>query len=204
MAKVHPGATLTPHFRDFLPEWIARRPWYQGSGPAPISAVGFLRFEDPAGEVGMETHLVRCGERIYQIPMTYRGAPLDRAAPEALIAVAEHSVLGRRWIYDAPADPLWVAELIRLIRTESDAEPGSKRGVAPARARGSRSAAPWPPGGTPDIEVRRVLDAEWPVDETGVLGTLNGTWYPGGPDTPGVSGRIAYLRTACAPAPGRP
>lgn len=33
MAK---GATLKPHFRDFLPEWVARQPWY----PAPACRPG--------------------------------------------------------------------------------------------------------------------------------------------------------------------
>lgn len=179
-------ATLTPHFRDFLPEWIARQPWCPGGVPTPISPAGFLRFEDPAGEVGIETHLVRCGQRVYQIPMTYRGAPLDAAAPGALIATAEHSVLGPRWIYDGTADPVWAAELIRLVATGSGADSG--------RARGSRSAVPWPAGRAPAIELRRVLDVEWAVDETGVLGTMDGTWYPGGLDGPGVSGRIAVLR----------
>ena len=28
MATVHPGTTLTPHFRDFLPPWLVRQPWY--------------------------------------------------------------------------------------------------------------------------------------------------------------------------------
>jgi hypothetical protein len=193
MANVHPGATLVPHFRDFLPEWIARQPWCRGSGPEPISAVGFIRFEDPAGQVGLETHLVRRGPRIYQLPMTYRGAPLVGAEP-ALIAVAEHSALGTRWIYDATADPVWAAELIRLVRAEADADPSAKRGVAFAIGRGRRSATPWPEAGEPAIEVRRVLDLDWPVDEAGVLGTLEGTWHPDGPDSPSTSGRLAVLR----------
>jgi hypothetical protein len=197
MAKVHPGATLVPHFRDFLPGWIARQPWYQGIAPEPISAVGFIRFEDPAGEVGLETHLVRCGPRIYQVPMTYRGAPLA-GAEAALISTAEHSALGSRWIYDATADPVWVAELIRLIRTGADAAPGAKRGVAFATARGRRSAAPWPEAGEPAVEVRRVLDLGPPVGEDGVLGILEGTWHPDGPDSPATSGALTVLRAKTA------
>ncbi|SDM58945.1 hypothetical protein SAMN04489726_2394 [Allokutzneria albata] len=100
MAKVHVGTTLTPHFREFLPRWVARQRWYRGTGVPELSPVGFFRFEDPAGEVGIETHLVTDGAELYQIPMTYRGEPLAGAAPEALIVTAEHSVLGTRWIYD--------------------------------------------------------------------------------------------------------
>ena len=35
--------------------------------------------------------------------MTYRGSAV---AEGALIATAEHSVLGTRWIYDATTDPV--------------------------------------------------------------------------------------------------
>ena len=76
MAKVHPGATLVPHFRDFLPAWMARQPWYRGNDIPSLSPVGYFRFEDPAGEVGIETHVVTDGLVLYQIPLTYRGAPL--------------------------------------------------------------------------------------------------------------------------------
>jgi hypothetical protein len=62
-----------------------------------------------------------------------------------------------------------------------------------ALARGRRSDAPWPEGGTPAIEVRRVLDLDWIVDESRLLGSLDGTWHPGGPSAPGVSGRLAVL-----------
>ncbi len=51
---------------------------------------------------------------------------------------AEHSVLGTRWIYDAVDDLVWVNELLRLVRTEGVSDAGSKRGVAPAQARGHR------------------------------------------------------------------
>ena len=38
-------------------------------------------------------------------------------ATESLIATAEHSVLGTRWIYDGVVDPAWVCEVLRLVRT---------------------------------------------------------------------------------------
>ena len=120
MAKVHPGATLVPHFRDFLPpRWVVRQPWYAGSGIPPLAPVGYFRFEDPAGEVGIETHLVTDGRVVYQVPMTYRGAPMKDSVPAAatsLIATAEHSVLGTRWIYDGEADPVWRNQLLRLVQ----------------------------------------------------------------------------------------
>ncbi len=51
----------------------------------------------------------------YVAPMTYRGAPLD-GAEESLIATSQHSVLGRRWIYDGEGDPVFQARLAALLR----------------------------------------------------------------------------------------
>jgi hypothetical protein len=199
VAKVHPGATLTPHFRDFLPQWVARQPWYQGSGTPSLAPVGYFRFEDPAGEVGIETHLVTDGQVVYQIPMTYRGAPLKDGGPAAsaaLVATAEHSVLGTRWIYDAEADLVWRGELLRLIRAGGVSEPGSKRGVAPAEARGQLLTAGELPVGSVVIELQRVLA---PGDSAGALdaaGQVMGTWHPRGPGTPAVTGCLAVVRAA--------
>lgn len=77
-----------------------------------------LRFDDPAGEDGIEVHLVRVPgtEEILQIPVTYRGAPLENAEPH-LITEMSHSVLGTRWVYDGAADPVFLGELERAIRT---------------------------------------------------------------------------------------
>jgi len=186
MGKIHPGATLTPHFRDFLPPWVARQPWYRGTGPPALTPVGYFRFEDPDGEVGVETHLVAAGSVLYQLPMTYRGAPLDR--PDALIATAEHSVLGTRWIYDGEADPVWAAELLRLVRTESAAEPSGKRGVEPAGARGRLLG---PVDGWVRIELRRVVEPGLSL-AAGVVGQVTGSWCAAG-GTP-EQGCLAVVR----------
>jgi len=37
MTKIDPGATLTPHFHNFLPDWLPRKPWYVGSGTSSLS-----------------------------------------------------------------------------------------------------------------------------------------------------------------------
>jgi Maltokinase N-terminal cap domain len=209
VAKTHPGATLTPHFRDFLPGWVAKQPWYTGVGTPALVAVGFLRFEDPAGEVGIETHLVSDGTAIYQLPMTYRGAPIAGAASTGLIATSEHSVLGTRWIYDAESDPVWVAELLRLVNTGAISDPSSKRAPGHAEARGRRLALEDITADTGTIELRRVLTSDSPVgdspvgdspaddslaDEPGVAGLVTGTWYPRGPDQPATTGCLAVIR----------
>jgi Maltokinase N-terminal cap domain len=47
---------------------------------------------------------------IHHIPLTYRDDPLQ-GGEAWLIGIAEHSVLGRRWIYDACGDPTYAAVL---------------------------------------------------------------------------------------------
>ncbi|MHA7306090.1 maltokinase N-terminal cap-like domain-containing protein [Arthrobacter sp. TMN-49] len=94
--------------------------WFDG-GDSPLARLGSFRFDDPAGEVGIETQLVGAGHRVYQVPLTYRGAPL--AGAEAfLMGTMEHSVLGHRWVYDATGDPVYVAELAvaQLTSTGTD------------------------------------------------------------------------------------
>lgn len=49
-----------------------------------------------------------------QVPLTYRGAPLTGAEPW-LLTTMEHSVLGRRWVYDATGDPAYVVALAAAI-----------------------------------------------------------------------------------------
>jgi hypothetical protein len=199
VAKVHPGATLVPHFRDFLPAWVARQPWYLGAGIPSLSPVGFFRFEDPAGEVGIETHLVTDGAIAYQIPMTYRGKPIADGvldAPVPVIATAEHSVLGTRWIYDGTVDPVWVCELLRLVRRNGTSDSSSKRGVGQAEARGLLlTSRDWSVD-TVTIDLRRVLSTSDPADEVDAIGLVTGTWYPNGPGSPVATGCLAAVRQA--------
>jgi hypothetical protein len=189
MAKIHPGATLTPHFREFLPVWVAAQPWYRGSGDPTLTPVGYFRFEDPAGEVGIETQLVADGSVLYQIPMTYRGAPLASAS---LITTAEHSVLGTRWIYDAETDPVWQAELRRLIADNGVSDPSQKRGVGPAEARGQRITDPLPDNVI--IELCRVPLMGRPAPDPSIVGLVFGTWYPEGPGTRPDGGCLGIAR----------
>lgn len=193
MGKVHPGATLTPHFRDFLPSWVARQEWYAGSGVPDLRPVGYFRLEDPAGQVGIETHLVSDGTRVYQVPMTYRDAPLPGASDsDALIATAEHSVLGTRWIYDGARDPVWISQTAQLIRTGGAADPSRKKAGAPASAVGRLLEPTAEADSGLAVEVMRVLGPHGSEPETDdVAGVLDGTWHPEGPDTPATSGILA-------------
>jgi hypothetical protein len=153
--------------------------------------IGAFRFEDPAGEVGIETHLLTDGTVLYQLPMTYRGAALAGAG---LIATAEHSVLGPRWIYDGVTDPVWVAQLLQLIADEAVTAPSSRRGVADAQARGLRRSATDPTSIATSIDLRRVLTAGSMPAEPGAVGVVMGSWKPAdGPDDTHVHGCLAVV-----------
>jgi hypothetical protein len=114
MALLH-QAKLHPTKLELLAEWLPGRPWYQGPAAADITRVAGYRFDDPAGAVGIETMLVRAGDGpIHQVPLTYRGVPLA-GGDDWLIGTADHSVLGRRWVYDACGDPVYAAALAGAI-----------------------------------------------------------------------------------------
>jgi hypothetical protein len=114
MALVH-RATLTPSKQELVEAWLPSRPWAEGLTIA--EKVAEYRFDDPEGEVGVETILWRTTDgTTLQTPLTYRAAPLD-GAEEFLVGTADHSVLGSRWVYDGCADPVWAATLATAILT---------------------------------------------------------------------------------------
>src|SRR5689334_4623425 len=106
MAIVY-DATLTPTKQELVEGWLGSRPWAAGRRIA--KKLGEYQFDDPAGEVGVETILWSTDEGgVVQTPLTYRGAPLE-GADEHLVGTTEHSVLGPRWVYDGCADPVWAS-----------------------------------------------------------------------------------------------
>lgn len=125
MALLH-RATLTPGKMELIGTWLPRSEWWiaaEGAGPLAEDPerIAAFRFDDPDGEVGVETLIVRAGAgTVVQIPLTYRARPLE-GADTALVGTTEHSVLGTRWVYDAEADPVYRAELARVI-AEGDRE----------------------------------------------------------------------------------
>ena len=113
MALIH-KATLRPTKLELLTDWLPTRRWYDGP-KGEVQRISSYRFDDPAGSVGVETMLVRVGDGpAYQVPLTYREAPLSDA-DDLLLGTAEHSVLGKRWIYDGTGDPVYVAALAEVI-----------------------------------------------------------------------------------------
>ena len=75
---------------------------------------------------------------VYQVPLTYRGEPLG-SADHALVGTMEHSVLGRRWVYDGPHDPVYAAQLLELLQGRVRA--AVVEGVRGGRGVGRRCAA---------------------------------------------------------------
>lgn len=169
MGIVHPGSELTPTKAELLEQWLPRQPWWPAGAEVPAFQANF-RFDDPDGEVGIESFLLPVGDVVVHVPLTYRSAPLEEAV---LVGEMEHSALGHRWIYDAESDPVYVAETSRVIR-EGDTEvtmlrpdgtPIPRRRVT-ASVRGSGT-------GDGSLHVARIVDADAAAEATG---TLTATW----------------------------
>jgi Maltokinase N-terminal cap domain len=188
-------ATVRPSKLELLAGWVPGRPWGAAARGLGLEQLGAYRFDDPAGEVGTETFVLRAGDTLLQVPMTYRGAPVPELA-EHLVGTTEHSVLGRRWVYDACADPVHVAALAAVVLTGApqaeeyvEVDGRRERRDPTAHVTGSGTAAHVGTLGTPtptdtadattvragDLElvVRRVLTPGVPADGAA---TLTGTW----------------------------
>lgn len=117
MALIH-RATLDPSKLDLLRAWLPSRPWFPVGAEA--ETLGAYRFDDPDGEVGLETFLLAAttddGTRVLHVPLTYRASAPD-VPDEHRLGTTEHSVLGTRWVTDGCADPVWVRELVRTVLT---------------------------------------------------------------------------------------
>jgi hypothetical protein len=194
MALIY-DAQLSPSKPEVLSAWVPRQPWFAGDAGAGATIVGSYRFDDPDGEVGIETFLVRFGDGpVLQVPFTYRGEPLaGEPDPPEPVTTMEHSVLGRRWVYDGPDDPVYVGVLRRTVLTggteaklvRSDGHELPSRGTA--RGSGVPGAGS-DPGADPETVVRRVID---PADRSAPEPHLVGSW-------PGSDGPLllAVLRLA--------
>jgi hypothetical protein len=119
MALLH-DATITPSKLDILQAWVPTRLW--AAGAFGLDRVGTFRLDDPHGEVGIETFLLRTGDRLLQVPLPPRGHP-PPGADHHLIATCEHSVLGTRWVYDGCGDAVWAGTLAAAILTGGSPAP---------------------------------------------------------------------------------
>jgi hypothetical protein len=186
MALLHGGASITPTKLELLATWLPTRRWFAGDASV-LELVGAYRFDDPEGEVGMETHVLRAGDDvIYQVPLTYRATPLD-GADDFFVGTMDHTVLGERWVYHASiGDPVYLAVLADTIQSGgSQAElvrelpDGQVEIIEPSvRVKGSGTSA----AGPVDLDVFNVVAAPLGGQLDSADGTLTGTW--GGLDSP--------------------
>lgn len=173
-ADLHPGKMA------LISTWLPSTDWFPGTEQLAIEHVGSFRFDDPEGEVGIETHLVAAGANVLQVPLTYRGAPLE-GADAFLVSTMEHSVLGRRWVYDGCGDPAYADALAASIlsgqgQAEQYFEVDGVREAIPAtlgiRASGlpdGEELAEGPQPGPAELPVARIRAGDWDLSVVRVL-----------------------------------
>lgn len=135
---------LQPPLPELLRSWLPAQRWYPAKGAAvSLRRVGGVRLQDPAGEVGLEVHLIAVdsGERVdvINVPLSFRSAPLE-GGDSGLIGEAEQTddddsahTSGRRWIYDGAHDPVFIAAWLELMRSEATTGDGRASGHAIAQ-----------------------------------------------------------------------
>ena len=199
MAILH-KATLTPSKPELIEGYLPSVAEFEIAA-GPIEHLGAYRFDDPAGQVGIESHLVRVGDgRTIHLPLTYRNDPLEGADAWKL-GTLDHSVLGTRHVYDAVADPVYVTELVRVIATGGtqaplvvqlpDGETLERDNVVFVRGSGSAAEGPAVTVGSASREgtitaislgQASVIVRHAPRPGSAKGATLTGTW-PGSDDT---------------------
>lgn len=200
MALIH-KATIRPTKLELLDAWAPTQPWFEGAPGAGLTLVASFRCDDPDGEVGIETLFVRASDGpLLQVPLTYRGAPLE-GGDAWLITTMEHSVLGRRWVYDAEGDPVYRAALATTVFTggreadqyvEADGATVMRESTATVVGSGSDATVP---AGEVSIDVVRVPDTDTPdlppAADGARTGVLTGTWTDhGARSAPRVLARV--------------
>jgi hypothetical protein len=175
MATLH-EAQLRPTKIELLSRWVPTQSWASDVDTAAFESVGAFRFDDPDGEVGVETHLLRTTDgQIIQVPLTYRAQALE-GAEDSLITTMHHSVLGERWVYDASVDPVYARTLAEAILHGGEqaeliyvGEGGPKKRAVTTWVRGSGS----PTNVVPDVgNVTFAHTGDVTIIDTGSL-TLN-------------------------------
>ncbi|MDR2255471.1 MAG: hypothetical protein LBE25_05685 [Arthrobacter sp.] len=141
------STTLVPSKLELLARWMRATPWFRGAITPELVIVGGFRLDDPEGEVGLEFFVLRddADGEIYHVPVSYRGAPLPGSnghEDAAFLGTMEHGILGTRYVYDGPADPVWRSTVAALLdgeaspqhRTESNTPDRTVRLVAGTEA----------------------------------------------------------------------
>lgn len=187
MADIY-QAQLNPEKFDVISTWLSQQEWTAGIDVAPesLTKISSYRFDDPDGQVGIEIHIVGAGEQVFQVPLTYRGAPLE-GADEHLIATMDHSILGKRWVYAGMGDPVFRQRLDHAIATAGISARQYRVDDDGARLEEITDVArAWGTGplpGAEDVEMLHVLTPD-SATEGSEAGLLLGRWS--GQETPVV------------------
>ena len=205
MGIVH-RATLSPTKQELVEAWLPSRAWAAGpvAGGAGLAKVAEYRYDDPEGEVGVETILWRTADgTVLQTPLTYRAAPLA-GAEDHLVTTTAHSVLGERWVYDGCGDPVWVSTLATAILTGASqsqmflvGEDGERVDVPPrmqVRGSGHDGAAP-SFGGVDDVHDEGAVTVVRAGSVELVLARVVGTPLGEGPHLSGTVGDSTEVLT---------
>lgn len=169
MAIVYTGADLAPSKHELLTAWLPTQAWWP-TGAEVAEPEASFRLDDPAGEVGIETFLLRVGGGVVQVPLTYRDSPL---AEGVLIGELDHSALGHRWVYLGTSDPVYVRETTAVIRegrgqatlSTPDGSPIVRSTTASVRGSGA---------GSGQLNVAVAIAPG--TDQPAAAGTLTATW----------------------------
>ncbi|KQB86862.1 maltokinase N-terminal cap-like domain-containing protein [Corynebacterium lowii] len=165
VAEVYSDATLEPGKPEFQRRFLLSEGLLR-EGEAHTQQAAW-RLIDPEGQVGMEVTIVSVGERLFQVPLTYRPEPLPADVPT--LGEMAHSVLGTRYIYDARRDPAFRDALNAVVREGGTA--ASKRDLSTGEVQPPQVEFRVIPG--EGAEVLVVLDDQRNDDAPG---TLMGTW----------------------------
>ncbi|AJT42607.1 1,4-alpha-glucan branching protein GlgB [Psychromicrobium lacuslunae] len=134
-------AQLSPTIPELLASWLPGKRWFPAkNNQLRLSRAGGFRLEDPQGKVGLEVHLVavHTADRVevLQVPLSYREAPLADAEAH-LLGTTEHSEFGKRWIYDAVHDPVFIAAWLDFLAKETILDDGAALAHSTAAFRAS-------------------------------------------------------------------
>ena len=160
------NTTMSPTKTELVTSWLVKQEFYTGQGSPKLYAIGGFRLEDPQCEVGIELSIFAdhadTSDVIYHVPMTYRDAPLE-GAEKSLIGTSEHAILGLRYVYDAAADPVFIAQAKALLAGNTVAQHRVESFTEDPRIKLSGETK-----GKDAVIIRRLSAAE--TSEAGVIG----------------------------------
>jgi len=114
MALYH-DATVSPTKAELVAAWVSQQSWCPPD-PGAVEVIGAFRFDDPEGEVGIETMLASVDGTVVHVPLTYRADPVA-GGDAGLITEMHHTALGQRWVYDGLHDDRYLTMLAAVAMT---------------------------------------------------------------------------------------